>query len=136
MTFTENVKFDDAMIHPDAYTTAPVSGTWARCADYSEIVVLVALGTMNIGATVTFKAEQAQDASGTGKKDVPGASISMVQASGDDRAAYSFQINPHQIDTANGYDHIRVYADAANASLDYGVHLLRIRPGHAPVDNS
>ncbi len=136
MTFTESIKFNDGQIHPDAHATGTVNGAWVPIADYGEIVGLFALGVMATGATLTFKLQQAQDASGTGVKDIAATSTALTEAGGDGQEVVATKVLPSQIDHANGFDHVRLTAIGAVAASDYGAHLLRVRPGHSPVDNS
>ncbi len=87
--------------------------------------VVYKLGVGAITETVTVKLTQAQDASGTGAKDITGATITAF-TSATDNGVRTIQITPSALDDNNGFTFVRAEVTVANAGTEnYFVEELR-----------
>ena len=73
------------IIDPDAYAAAAYNTVWISMADWGAVQAIVMAGTLGASATLDAKLEQAQDAVGTGAKDITGKAITqLTKAAADD----------------------------------------------------
>ncbi len=136
MTIQEALKYDDGQIDPDAYPIGTANGAWVSMADFTEAAAIVMVGLMGATATVTAKVEQAQSATGTGAKDLTGASVLIDQAAGAGDEIATGPFRAEQLDIANDYTHVRLSVATAGASVDYGAALVRGGAGRLPQTNT
>ena len=137
MTIRESLKYDQGQIDPDAYSAGTVTGAWVTMADYTEAAAILMVGIMGTSATLDAKLQQAQDASGTGVKDVAGSAITqLTEAGGDGDQIVTLPLRASQLDIADGFTHIRVTVTTAVASVDYGAALVRGGAGQRPQTNT
>lgn len=122
MTIQEALKYDDGQIEPDAYPIGTANGAWVSMADFTEAAAIVMVGLM--GAT------------GTGAKDLAGASVLIDQAAGAGDEIATVPFRAEQLDIANGYTHVRLSVATAGASVDYGAALVRGGAGRLPQTNT
>ena len=137
MTVQEALKYDTGQIDPDAYVPATVNGAWVSLADFTEAAAILLIGAMGTAATLDAKLQQAQDASGTGAKDVTGSAITQqIQAGGDGDEIITLPLRATQLDIANAFTHCRLQVTTAVANVDYGAVLVRAGAGHRPQTNT
>ena len=122
MTIQEALKYDDGQIDPDAYPIGTANGAWVSMADFTEASAIVMVGLM--GAT------------GTGAKDLAGASVLIDQAAGAGDEIATVPFRAEQLDIANGYTHVRLSVATAGASVDYGAARVRGGAGRLPQTNT
>ena len=91
-------------------------------ADFTEAAAIVMVGLM--GAT------------GTGAKDLAGASVLIDQAAGAGDEIATVPFRAEQLDIANGYTHVRLSVATAGASVDYGAALVRGGASRLPQTNT
>ena len=92
---------------------------------------------MGTNATLDAKLQQAQDASGTGAKDLTGKAISQLTqaASGSARQAL-INVRPEDLDVTNGYAYVRLSVTVGVAASLTAAQLLGVNPRFAPGDAS
>jgi hypothetical protein len=91
------------------------------------------LGT---GATVDAKLQQAQDASGTGAKDITGKAISqIVKASGDNKQAL-INVKPEDLDTVSGFGFVRLSVTVGAAASQTAAQVLGINARELPASTA
>lgn len=93
------------MIAPQLVDNASVTSSWLPLTNAVRICALLAVGATDI--TLDAKFEQATDSSGTGAKDVTGAAITQMAAT-DDNKYKSIDLESALVDTANGFNHVRL----------------------------
>ena len=88
-------------------------------------------------ATLDAKLQQAQDASGTGAKDLTGKAISQLTqaASGSARQAL-INVRPEDLDVTNGFAYVRLTVTVGVAASLTAAQLLGVNPRFAPGDAS
>ena len=137
MTIREALKYDTGQIDPDLYIAGTVTGAWVSVADFTEAAAICLVGAMGIGATFDAKIQQAQDAAGTGAKDIAGAAAAqLTEAGGDGDQIVTIPVRASALDIANGFTHVRLSVTTAVADVDYGAVLVRGGPGHTPQANT
>ena len=134
MTIREALKYDQGQIDPDAYVAGTITGAWVTMADYTEAAAILMVGTMGVSSTLDAKLQQAQDATGTGAKDVANSAIIQL-AGGDGDEIVTLPVRASQLDIANAFTHIRVSVTTAVATVDYGAVVVRGGAGHRPQIN-
>lgn len=127
-------KLSEELVVEFPFTEKDIGGTntagssdavhWTDMRGFTRCLVVVELGTWNAADDLdTLKIEQAQDASGTGKKDLTTSASggnydtdTPLDADGD--KAY-MNIRAEDLDVDGGFTHIRVYAaEAGNTGVD------------------
>ena len=97
---------------------------WVSMANFRSFLCMVELGTWDSSDDLdTCKLQQAQDASGTGVKDLTTSASggnydtdNPVDADGDQ---VFLEVQADDLDVDNGFDHVRVYlAEAGNTGVD------------------
>ena len=79
---------------------------------------------MGASATLDAKVQQAQDAIGTGAKDVTGRAIlQIVKASGDNKQAL-INFKPEDLDNTNNFSHVRLSLTVGTAASVISATLL------------
>lgn len=139
----------------DILETADIGGTnastpWVSMKDFEGVYAKVILGTWNASDDLDeCRLEQAQDASGTGAKDLTtdasGGNYDTdnpVDADGD---TVVLEAKAEDLDAANGFTHVRLYvAEGGNTGVDnitgllmrYGAHNKRKQREAAAVTGS
>jgi hypothetical protein len=124
-----------AVINPQSANSAQSSG-WVSMATYEAIQALVVAGALGASATVDAKLQQAQDASGTGAKDITGKAITqLTKAGSDDNKQAIINCYAQDLDVSGGFTHVRLTITPATAAcLIAGVvlgHYARYQPAAA-----
>lgn len=104
-----------AAIAPSNQAAGAQSTGWISVAEYFSFMALVQAGALGASGTVDAKLEQAQDASGTGAKDVAGKAITQVTVSNKTAA---IGLGHNDIDTTNGFTHFRLTVTVGTAASD------------------
>lgn len=137
-------KLSDEMVVSFPFTETDIGGTnsagssdavhWVSMENFRSFLCLVELGTWNAGDDLdTCKLEQAQDASGTGKKDLTTSGSGLNYDSDNPVDADGNQVilecQADDLDVSNGFTHVRVYlAEAGNSGTD-NVSAVYVRCG-------
>ena len=125
-----------ATIDPASQAVGTVTTGWISAGNHHSLLALVQSGVLGTGATLDAKLQQAQDASGTGAKDVTGKAITqIVKATGDNKQAL-INLRPDDLDVTNGYAYVRLSLTVAVAASLTAAQLLGFNPRFAPGDAS
>lgn len=123
------------VIDPDAAGTGAQQTGWISMSDFQCIMAIVMAGTLGTAATLDAKLEQAQDASGTGAKDVAGSDITqLVKASDDDKQAI-IECWAEDLDLANDFTHVRLSMTVGAATSDCGAVVMGLNPRYGPASD-
>lgn len=124
-----------ATIDPDVTAAGTVTSGWVSLADVAAIMAVAMAGTLGSSATFDAKLEQAQDASGTGAKDITGKAIAQLTQAGTDDSDKQAIINCYaeELDVANGFTHVRLSITVAVATSDAGGIVIGYNPRYQPL---
>jgi hypothetical protein len=120
-------------IDPDAYAASTVTTDWIAAKDYQAFAALVLAGDLGAGATLDAKLEQAQNASGTGAKDITGKATQLTQAGTDSNKQVVINLRPEELDVDNAFTHFRLSMTVATATSDCGGIVLGVLPARGPA---
>lgn len=124
------------VIDPDAYGTGTETTGWIDMASFNEIMAVVMAGTLGASATLDAKIEQAQDASGTGVKDVAGAAITqLTKAGSDDDKQAIINLWAEDLDVDNDFTHVRLSMTVGTAASDAGAVVLGMCERYGPASD-
>lgn len=122
-----------AFINAAEHATGTVTSGWVDMADFTAAFVVLAVGVMGADGTVDAKIEQAQDAAGTGVKDLSGTDITqIVKATGDNTQAL-IQFFADHLDLVNGFTHARVSVTVGTAATNLSATVLGCTPRYGPA---
>lgn len=89
---------------------------------------------MGASATLDAKVQQAQDAIGTGAKDVTGKSITqIVKATGDNKQAL-INFKPEDLDNTNNFGFVRLSLTVGTAASIIAATLFWVNPRYATAE--
>ena len=105
-----------ATFDPISQAAATVTTGWVSVANFHAFLALIQTGVMGASATLDAKVQQAQDAIGTGAKDVTGKAITqIVKASGDNKQAI-INLRAEELDTNGGFGYFRLSITVGTAT--------------------
>lgn len=123
------------VIDPDLNVAGTVTTAWVAMADWGSVLALVAAGTLGASATIDAKFEQAQDATGTGAKDIAGKAISQMAAGTDDDTQALIDLFANELDINNGFTHARLSLTVGTASSDSSAVLIGLDPRYGAASD-
>lgn len=147
-------KLSEELVVELPFTEADIGGTntaggdntvhWTDMRGYDRCMVVVELGTFNATDELdTLKIEQAQDADGTGKKDLTtsasGGDYDTDSKLGSDGDKAYIDVRAEDLDVTNGFTHIRVYAEEDdNTGVDNisAVYIKTPQVKHAEINGA
>lgn len=119
---------DPASVAPGTVTTA-----WVSMSNLGQIAALLQTGTLGAAATVDAKLRQAQDAAGTGAKDIAGKAIAqIVKATGDNVQAL-VEARAEDLDVNNGYGFVALSVTVGAAASLLSASLIGSATRFAPA---
>ena len=122
-----------ATLDPSSQAAGTATTGWISVANHHGLLAIVQTGVLGTGATVDAKLQQAQDASGTGAKDITGKAITqIVKASGDNKQAL-INIRPEELDTINGFGFVRLSLTVAVAASQTAAQVLGVGARELPA---
>lgn len=93
-----------ATIDPASQAVGTAATGWISAGNHHNLLALIQSGALGTGATLDAKLQQAQDASGTGAKDLTGKAITqLTQAASGSAKQALINLRPDDLDVANGY---------------------------------
>ena len=95
----------DCIVPPQDVGTADVTGTWIDVSKAGRFVVLAKAGAVTAGKILTVQLRQAQDASGTGAKDL-GTAVTAVGVGGAAPPDVEIEHANGTLDGAGGFTHV------------------------------
>jgi hypothetical protein len=117
-----------ATLDPSSQAAGTAATGWISVANHN--------GLLATGATVDAKLQQAQDASGTGAKDITGKAISqIVKATGDNKQAL-INVKPEDLDTVSGFGFVRLSVTVGVAASQTAAQVLGINARELPASTA
>lgn len=125
-----------ATLDPSSQAAGTATTGWISVANHHGLLAIVQTGALGTGATVDAKLQQAQDASGTGAKDITGKAISqIVKASGDNKQAL-INVKPEDLDTVSGFGFVRLSVTVGVAASQTAAQVLGINARELPASTA
>ena len=124
-------------IDPDAYTAATYTSDWANAGLFRKMLAIIEAGDLGTSATLDAKLQQAQDASGTGVKDITGKAITQLTQAGTDSDKQALiNLDASELDVDNGFEYVRISMTVATATSDCSAVLLGLEPRYGPANDN
>lgn len=124
-----------AIVNPDAHGAGAVSSAWFPIKDFASLLAVISAGVLGAAATLDGKFEQAQDASGTGVKDITGKAITQLVKATDDNKQAEINLRPAELDINNGFTHGRLTLTIGGATSDASGHVFGLVPRYGPASD-
>jgi hypothetical protein len=122
-----------ATLDPVSQAAGTATTGWISAANHHGLLAIIQTGVLGTGATVDAKLQQAQDASGTGAKDIAGKAITqIVKATGDNKQAL-INAKPEDLDTVNGFGFVRLSVMVGTAASQTAAQVLGVNPRELPA---
>ena len=126
-----------ATLDPGNQAPGVATTGWVLLNTHHGLLALVQTGALATGATVDAKLQQAQDANGTGAKDVAGKSIAqLTQASNGANRQALINLRPEELDVNNGFAYVRLVVTVAAAAANTSAQLLGVNPRLASAETA
>ena len=126
-----------ATLDPGNQAPGVATTGWVPLNIHHGLLALVQTGALATGATVDAKLQQAQDANGTGAKDVAGKSIAqLTQASNGANRQALINLRPEELDVNNGFAFVRLVVTVAAAAANTSAQLLGVNPRLASAETA
>ena len=122
-----------AVVNPQSSSTAQ-SSAYVSISKFHKIAAAIAVGAIASSGTFNAKLEQATDASGTGVKDITGKAITAL-ADTDDNKQFWINLDPAELDLANGFTFVRITLTPATAASLISGTLLGFDPRFSPASD-
>ena len=125
-----------ATLDPVSQAAGTATTGWIAAANHHGLLAIIQTGVLGTGATVDAKLQQAQDASGTGAKDIAGKAITqIVKATGDNKQAL-INAKPEDLDTVNGFGFVRLSVTVGTAASQTAAQVLGVNPRELPASTA
>lgn len=136
----QTIKFSDrsgilSTIDPASIAAGTVLTAYVPVAKWHTIAAIIATGVLGAAATVDAKLRQAQDAAGTGVKDITGKSITQLVKASHDNKQVVIECKADDLDTANGFTHVALSVTVGTAASILGAILLGTNPRYMPASD-
>lgn len=123
-------------LDPSNQAAGAITTGWISVANHHGLLAVIQTGVLGTGATVDAKFQQAQDASGTGAKDITGKAISqIVKATGDNKQAL-INVKPEDLDTVSGFGFVRLSVTVGVAASQTAAQVLGINARELPASTA
>jgi hypothetical protein len=133
-----NVKLSEkaailATLDPASVAPSTVVTAFVPLSNVGQVAALLQTGVLGAAATVDAKLRQAQDAAGTGAKDIAGKSIAqIVKATGDNVQAL-VEARAEDLDVNNGYGFVALSVTVGTAASLVGAALIGSSTRYSPA---
>src|SRR5579875_2628720 len=105
------------VIDPSSQAAGAATSDWIDAQNYGALLALIQIGALGASAKVDAKLQQAQDAAGTGAKDIAGKAIAQLTKAGtNDNQQVAIDLFTNALDTANGYRYVQLSITVATAA--------------------
>lgn len=132
--FSEGHQID--VIPPASRNDDEATTGWKSMRDWFKAAVLVEAGAIAAGGALDCKITQAQDAAGTGAKDITGKAITAL-GGGDDNGNVVIELDASELDVTNSFSWINVQLNAGGTvAILCSAVLLRFEGRFVPADTS
>ena len=120
-----------ATIDPVSQGVGTVLTAYVPVKNHHTFLALVDVGVFGASATVDAKLRQAQDASGTGVKDITGKAITQLLAAGGNNRQVELNMKTADLDTENGFAFICLSVTVGTAATLISAALFGTNPRFA-----
>lgn len=125
-----------ATVDPDALAVGAISSDYVDMGLFDQILAVVSAGVLGAAATLDAKLEQAQDAAGTGVKDITGKAITQLVKATDDGKQALINLRASELDVANGFTHARLTMTVGAAISDGSGHVFGFGARYGPASDN
>lgn len=126
-------------IDPDVLTATTHDSDWVDMGSFDRLMAIVQWGELGESAEIDAKLQQAQDAAGTGVKDITGKSITQVSEDvspqPDDQQAV-INLRSEELDVTNAFTHVRLRMTVGTAPCDGSALLLGLAARYKPASDN
>jgi hypothetical protein len=131
-----NVKFAEriailATLDPVSVAASTVITSYVPMANFHSIAAVLDVGVFGASATVDVKLRQAQDAAGTGVKDITGKAITQLVAAGGNNRQAIVEVRGEEMDVTNGYAFVCASVTVGTAATVLTVAMFGVNPRYA-----
>ena len=124
------------VIDPDAYGAGAQNTPWIDMSQFEALLAIIQAGTLGTSATLDAKLQEAQDASGTGAKDIAGKAIAqLTQAGGDSDKQALINVHAQELDVEGGFTHVRLQITIGVAASDAAGLVQGFYPRYGPASD-
>lgn len=113
-------------IDPANQPAGTVATAWIPVQNFHTFLALIGTGVMGTNGTLDAKIRQAQDASGTGAKDLPGKAITTIQAASGANVQALVNFRSGDVDTNNGYAFVQLSLTVGTAASFVAAYLFGV----------
>lgn len=122
-------------IAPSSQAAGAASSGWLPMAQFQKVMALIQAGTFGASATVDAKLQQAQDATGTGAKDVAGKAIVQMLAAGGNNVQAEINLDAAELDVNNGFAFVQLSITVGTAATGTAGVVVGIAPRFLPASD-
>jgi hypothetical protein len=138
MAMNPNIKLNEliatlAALNPASVAAGTVVTAYVPAANFHSISAMIQVGAMTATGTIDAKLRQAQDATGTGVKDVTGKAITQILAATGSNTQASIELRSDDLDSNNGFAFVALSVTVGSAASVLGAFLLGANPRYAPA---
>jgi len=124
-------------IDPANQAAGTVTTAWVPVQNFHTFLALIGTGAMGANGTLDAKIRQAQDAAGTGAKDLPGKAIATISAASGANVQALINFRNGDVDTNNGYAFVQLSVTLGTAASYVAAYLFGVGARfYPPVDAS
>jgi hypothetical protein len=105
-----------AVKDPISQAAATVTTGWLSMADCQAVLAVVHTGVLGAAATVDAKLRQAQDAAGTGAKDITGKAVTQLVKATNDNAQVMINCRSDELDVNGGFGFVQLSITVGTAA--------------------
>ena len=106
---------------------------WFPLANFHSVAAFLNIGAMSAGSTIDAKLRQAQDATGTGAKDITGKAIAQVLAAAGSNTLVSIEAHGDDLDVNNGFGFVALSVTVGTAASLLSAELFGNSARYAPA---
>lgn len=106
---------------------------WFPLASFHSIAAFINIGAMTATGTIDAKLRQAQDATGTGAKDIAGKAIAQVLAAAGSNTLVSIEARGEDLDVNNGFGFVALSVTVGTAASLLSAELFGNNARYAPA---
>ena len=133
-----NSKFQErnavlATLDSASVVASTVLTAYVPMSNFHGMAALVDIGVFGASATVDVKLRQAQDAAGTGVKDIAGKAITQLIAGSGNNRQVIVECRTEDLDTNNGFAFVTLAVTVGTAATQVCAWLMGVNPRFMPV---
>lgn len=124
-------------LDPSNQAVGVANSNWITLSSYHSLLAMIETGALATGGTVDAKLQQAQDANGTGAKDIAGKAITQLSQGGNGASRQALiNLRPEELDVNGGFAFVRLVVTVGTAAAFTAAQLLGMNPRYEPADGA